>query len=79
MRIGDLVAELSKLDPNMEVICSTDDPVIVGGREWYAFDPQDVSVVDAIAQRDDEGVVHFRYEKGELSRRIAVINLAPDL
>ena len=79
MRLGDLVAELEKLDPEMEVIISTEYPVLIEGREWYALDPEYVSVVDVVAQRDEQGVVRFTFEKSDLSRRIAIINATPEM
>jgi len=79
MRLGDLVAELEKLDPDMEVIISTEHPILIDGREWYALDPEYVSVVDVVPHRDETGTVHFTYEKSDLSRRIAIINATPEM
>jgi hypothetical protein len=79
MRLGDLVDELKRLDPEMEVIVSTEYPVVVDGRQRYALDPESVDVVDVVPHRDEAGLLQFTYEKSDLSRRIAIISATPDM
>lgn len=79
MRLGNLIAELERLDPEMEVIVSTEHPVLIDGCESYALDPEYVRVVDVVPHRDEAGHVHFTYERGDLSRRIAIIHATPDM
>lgn len=79
MRLGDLVAKLEKLDPEMEVMISTEYPVLIDGREWYALDPESVSVVNIVQRRDDDGFLHFTYEKGDLARPVAFISATPEM
>lgn len=78
MRLGDLVKSLSKLDPELEVLCYSEDPVPVDGRQFSVFDPQDVALTTVMSTRDDAGFVILRHASGEGSKQIALIGLSID-
>lgn len=77
MKVKDLVARLSKFDPNLEVLCATEDEGLVGGDELVRFlDIQDtISPVEGTPGRDDSGAFTFSFGSGPGTRKILVIDV----
>lgn len=80
MKVRDLLAELQKLDPNLEVFCYEDGPVPIDGKNPGPFDLVSVSDAQVRTSRDTRtNKVHFKFE-GDVpsARKVAIIGITPD-
>lgn len=78
MRVKDLIAELSKLDPMLDVICySEDEAHQIDGKDVQCLDIQSVNRAIVVRSRDEDfiGRIQFDNEKG---RPIALIQVSGD-
>lgn len=79
MKVKDLLVTLSKIDPNLDVVCYTeDDALLAGGHMFRLLDIENVSVSDAEKLRDSSGTPTLRLGKSESSSPIAFINVISD-
>lgn len=77
MKVKELIAHLNKFDPNLEVLCATEDEGLVGANELVRFlDIQKtISVVEGTTGRDDSGSFTFSFGSGSGARRIVVVDV----
>ncbi|WP_369926586.1 hypothetical protein [Xanthomonas sp. NCPPB 2632] len=77
MKVKELIAHLNQFDPNLEVLCATEDEGLVGANELVRFlDIQEtISVVEGKTGRDDSGSFTFSFENGPGTRKILVIDV----
>lgn len=80
MKVKDLIAKLSPLDPNLEVYCYEEGPVPIKGVNPGPFDLVDVSPEPVLASRDSgTNKVNFKFE-GDApgARSVVIIGITPD-
>lgn len=76
MKVRDLIAQLSAFDPDLEVLCSTEDETLVGPTEHVRFlDIQDMSVVNGEPGRDENRIFTFSLGEGEGARPVLFIDV----
>ena len=81
MKVRDLLTELQKLDPNLEVYCYDDGPVPIDGTNPGPYDLVGVSCTQVLISRDSRSnKVHFKFE-GDVpsARKVAIIGITPDI
>lgn len=79
MRVSDLVDKLKQLDQSLELYCLSDSPMQYDGRSYYLLNPVGAAEIDVVGTRGDDGHFSVRFERSELSRRIAVVEMDTDL
>ena len=79
MKVKELIAQLEKLDPNLDVYCASDDDIpVVKDRAVIAFHVDDPSEVHANLYRDKDGVLCVQAMGSEHKYKIAVLNIVLD-
>ncbi|MBV6816215.1 hypothetical protein ACE15N_23360 (plasmid) [Xanthomonas campestris pv. passiflorae] len=79
MKVKDLIAQLSKIDQNMEVYgYSEDESIATNERPFRLFFVDDVSVNGAILSRGSDGIPQATFDNGPGSQRLALINMSAD-
>ncbi|CAM3075275.1 hypothetical protein SHLO109777_16025 [Shewanella loihica] len=79
MKVKELLDKLSKLDPELQLIFSTDDEDVLNNRELFKlFDVQDISVIEAERTRDAYRKPTLKIGKSEGSVKMAMINISGD-
>ncbi|NVD74528.1 hypothetical protein HUX88_29010 [Duganella sp. BJB1802] len=81
MKVKDLIAQLSKLDQNLEIYCYEDGPVPIEGSNPGPFDITTASVEWVVRSRDDltnKAIIKF---EGEVpgAIRCAIVGITPDV
>jgi hypothetical protein len=80
MKVKDLIAKLSKLDPNLNVICVEDGPVPLHNDYPGPFEIVDVSSSKAATSRDSEGRVSIEFDPtAPGAREWALIGITSDI
>jgi hypothetical protein len=78
MKVRDLVAALSKLNEDLEVVCLTEDErLITPGRLFTLFDINSVDVADAERCRVD-GAPYLKFVKSGQAEKLAVLDVTSD-
>jgi hypothetical protein len=79
MKVKDLISDLELLDPELEVLCITEDESLLppshGAR---ILEIQSVSATDAEKRRGDDGVPSMKFGHSGLSQRHAFIYVTSD-
>ncbi|USW94157.1 hypothetical protein NHF39_22900 [Pseudomonas proteolytica] len=76
MKVKDLIEELQKLDPNLQVLAVCEDEgVVVSGYFVRPFEVTEVSAVSVEIERDDEGRRTMCSVPAEDGRQFAVIEI----
>jgi len=79
MKIKQLIVELQRLDPNLDVVCSSEDPdLLTPGHGFKLFDLDRVVTVEAERTRVD-GKPYFKLGPGPRSSRHAVLDISGDV
>lgn len=81
MKVKDLINQLNKLDPNLDVFCYTDDNCFATNeRSSYMFSIEEANVANVEGERNEKNQPIFRFcEEGKKgSRKIAIINISTD-
>jgi hypothetical protein len=74
--VKDLIARLSRFDPDLEVLCSTEDETLVGPTGLVRFlDIQDMSVVNGVPGRDENRVFTFSTGSSDGARPVLFIDV----
>lgn len=80
MKVKDLIAQLSKLDPNLDVICVEDGPVPLHNDYPGPFEITDVSSQKVVTSRDSVGRVSISFDPTESgARERALIGITSDI
>ena len=79
MKVRELQEQLSKLDPEMEVVCySEDERLLVKKRGFILFDILAVSTANAERLRLEDGTPYLKFEKGPDSAAITTLEVTAD-
>ena len=79
MKVRELQAQLSKLDPELDVVCySEDERLQVEGRGFILFDVLAVSTAKAQRLRLDDGTPYLQFDRGSASAAIATLEVTLD-
>jgi len=79
MKVRELQEQLSKLDPEVDVVCYSEDKgLLVEGRGFILFDVLAVSTVEAKRLRLDDGTPYLEFNSSPASAAIATIEVTSD-
>lgn len=79
MKVKELLHRLNQLDPELEVICYSEDSDLLSPKHLFRLlDVTGVSVIDGEKQRGDDGVPSFKLGKSSVSKKHAAIEVASD-
>ncbi|HAU30822.1 MAG: hypothetical protein XD84_2115 [Desulfotomaculum sp. 46_80] len=79
MKVRELQEHLSKTDPELDVVCySEDERLLVENRGFILFDILAVSTVDAERLRLDDGTPYLKFERGLASVAMATLEVTSD-
>lgn len=80
MKVRDLINQLSKLDPNLEVCCVEDGPIPLYNDYPGPFEITDVRSQYAVTSRDSAGRVSIAFDhQGPGAREWALIGITSDI
>jgi hypothetical protein len=79
VKVKELLAKLSELDSNLEVVCVCEDAdVAVADRGFRLFDVNAVDVTEAQRVRLDDGTPYLKLGRTDLSERLVVLDVTAD-
>jgi len=79
MKVRELQEQLSKLDPELDVVCySEDERLLVKGRDFILFDILAVSTAEAERLRLNDGTPYLTFDTGPASAAIATLEITSD-
>jgi hypothetical protein len=79
MTVKELISKLSKLDPELEVLCySEDDELVPPGHLFRLLYIESVTVNDAQRRKGDDGIPSLKFVKTEHSEELAFLNVTVD-
>lgn len=79
MKVKDLQKQLSKLDPDLEVICYTEDEVFQNREKAFRlFDIEHVDTVEAERVRLEDNTPYLKIGKSPVSEVIGTLNITSD-
>ena len=79
MKVRDIQEQLSNLDPELDVVCySEDERLLVEGRGFILFDVLAIGKVEAERLRLDNGTPYLKFGKGPASVAIATLQVTSD-
>lgn len=78
MKVKDIIAKLSGLDPNIDVVCYTEDEDLAGERKSAVFEIETVEVVSAEKHRDEKDVAGIRFDKSPRSTPHVLLYVTSD-
>lgn len=79
MKVRQLQEQLSKLDPELDVVCYSEDKrLLIEGRGSILFDILAVSATEAEQLRLDDGTPYLKLHRGPASSTIATLEVTSD-
>jgi hypothetical protein len=79
MKVQELLAQLSNLDPELDVVgYSEDERLLVEGRGFILFDVVAVSTAEVQWLRLDDGTPYLTFDRGSASAAIATLEVTSD-
>lgn len=79
MKVKDITDKLNKLDPDMDVILSTEDEnLLKEGTLFTLFEIQSIDVAEAEKIRTESHQPYLKYGKSEYSKKLIVIDITTD-
>ena len=79
MKVRELQEQLSRLDPELDVVCySEDEKLLVDRRGFILFDVLAVSTAKAERLRLDDGTPYLTFDSGPASEAIATLEVTSD-
>lgn len=76
MKVKDLINKLKEFDPELEVLCATEDEAIVGQRKLVQFfDIGNVGVARGITGRDEGREFTFTFDHSEKACEIVFMDI----
>ncbi len=79
MKVRELQEKLGKLDPEIEVICySEDEKFLVEGRGFILFDIFAVNIAEAERLRLDDGIPYLKFGRSPAATAIATLGVTSD-
>lgn len=80
MKVKDLIAQLSKLDPNLDVFCHDDSPIPIPEGYTGPFEITDVGSQKVLISSDAVGTVTISFDNEARGARLtALIGITSDL
>lgn len=76
MKVQELINELSKLNPELEIVGYTEDEEL--SRHFRLFDITDISAVHVETSRDDQYRPLMKFGKSEVSHEIALLSITAE-
>ena len=79
MKVKELQDRLSQLDPELNLVLSTEGEKFIGSDELFKlFDVESISVVDAEPLRDNNRQPTLKIGKSDSSQKIVLVNIVSD-
>jgi hypothetical protein len=79
MKVRELREELRRLDPELEVVCCSDDKKLLAeGRGFVLLDVAAVTPTEAEVFRLDDGTPYLKFGKSPTSSAIAILEVTAD-
>ncbi len=79
MKVSELIARMSKLNPEHEVVCFCEDDEVGETRSGSrVFDINHVGTTEAESTRTPDGSPGLKFGKGENSRSFAILEITSD-
>ena len=79
MKVKDLIFELEKIDPNLEIYgYSEDESIATSKKPFHFFFVDSVSMNRAILSRSTDGSPQAQFDNGHGSQKLALINMVAD-
>ena len=79
MKVKDLIAELEKFDPELDVVCySEDEALLPPGHLFRLFDIEDVAASEGEWRKGDDGVPSMKFVSSESARKHVFIHVTSD-
>lgn len=79
MKVRELQEHLNKLDPELDVVCySEDERLLVERRGFILFDILDVSTAEAERFRLEDGTPYLRFDRGPASATMTILEVTLD-
>ena len=79
MKVRELQERLAKLDPELDVLCYTEDEEFVPkGRGFVLLDPVSVDRAEAESLRLKDGTPYLKFDKTEASQVVAILEVTSD-
>lgn len=79
MKVGELQQHLSKLDPNLEILCHREDESLQKKhRLFQILDIESVNITDAEKVRLDDGTPYLKLGKGPASVVLVILEVTSD-
>lgn len=79
MKVRQLQMHLSKLDPELDVVCySEDEKFLIEGKGFILFDVLAVNTTQAVRIRLDDGTPYLKFEKSPESVIITTLEVTSD-
>jgi len=76
MLVRELQEQLSKLRPDLEVLCYTEDEELQGGGHIFRlFDIEAVTTTEGEKVRGDDGVPSLKFQKSDISKTFATLDV----
>lgn len=76
MKVKELIAELSKQDPELEILCYTEDEKILPADHLFRLiDIESISVLEGEKRRGDDGVPTLKIGTEGYTQKHVIINL----
>jgi len=79
MKVKELIDALGKYDPDLEVLCYSEDEQLVLPKHLFRLlEIEGVDVVNGEKQRDDKGIPTLKIGKSDAAARHVVLNVIAD-
>ena len=79
MKVRELIAQLQKLDQQLEVLCYTEDDSLLAPKHGFRLlDIVATSVVEGDISRGDDHIPSLKLDKGPYSQKHAIIEVTSD-
>lgn len=76
MKVKELIAKLTKLDPELRILCYAEEEGLVAeGHLFRLLDVEDVSISEGEMLRGSDGLPSIKFGSGQHSTRIAMLNV----
>lgn len=79
MKVGELITELNKHDPELEVICYSEDERLLQGTHLFRLiEIDDIDIIEGEKRRGDDGVPTLKIGTEDYTQKHVIINLLTD-
>ena len=80
MKVKELIEKLNSMDPDLDVLCYTEDESLVGKENLgRALEVIEISRTDMEVSRNEDGVVQIKFTSSELSKPYVLFEITSDL